>query len=110
MVTHKSTCNINSSKSTGLSKHFTHGQGCPNDPGRQKETLNFVLIDHYDTTRVKLEAAKHENGAKFRCQECSNLKDLEDQNILNLGTFYGNSGLNTRDEIISKTRCNWKKN
>ena len=109
--THKSTCNkIVQSKSTGLSKHFTHGTGCPNDPGRQKDTLNFTLIDHYDTTREKLEVARHEKGAKCRCQECANLKDLEDKAILKLGTFYGDSGLNTRDEINSKTRCNWKKN
>ena len=85
--THKSTCNKNSSKSTGLSKHFTHGQGCPNDPGRQKETLNFVLIDHYDTTRVKLEAAKHEKGAKCRCQECSNLIRLRRQEYSKTGNF-----------------------
>ena len=107
---HKSTCKKISSKSTGLAKHFTFGDGCPNDLGRQKETLNFILIDHYDTTREKLGAAGHEKGLKCRCQECSNLKDLEDKAILKLGTFYGESGLNERDEIVTKTRCNWKKN
>ena len=97
-------------KKTGLSKHFTIGDGCPFDSGRKKETLNFSLIDYYDTTSYALELAKHEKGPKCRCQECNNLKDLEDKNILKLGSFYGNSGLNERDEIVSKTRCNWKTN
>ena len=106
---HKSTCNQPStSNSTGLAKHFTQGGGCPSDSGRQKETLNFTLVDHYDTTEGKLEAAKHEKGAKCRCEECGKLKDLEDKIILKLGSFYGDSGLNSRDEIISKTRGNWK--
>ena len=96
--------------STGLSKHFTNGDGCPFDRGKMKETLNITLIDFYDTTEEKLLKAKHDKGAKCRCQECSNLKDLEDKQILKLGTFYGSSGLNTRDEIISKTRGNWKPN
>ena len=106
---HKSTCNQpSSSNSTGLAKHFTQGRGCPSDPGRQKETLNFTLIDHYDTTEVKLIEAKHERGAKCRCEECGRFKDLEDRHILKLGSFYGDSGLNSRDEIVSKTRGNWK--
>ena len=50
---HKSTCNQPCySNSTGLAKHFTQGRGCPSDPGRQKETLNFTLVDHLDTTAV----------------------------------------------------------
>ena len=110
-ATHKSDCNQTSDcKKTGLSKHFTIGDGCPFDSGRKKETLNFTLIDFYDTTSHALELAKHEKGPKCRCQECNNLKDLEDKNILKLGSFYGNSGLNERDEIVSKTRCNWKTN
>ena len=110
-ATHKSDCNQTSEcKKTGLSKHFTIGDGCPLDPGRQKETLNFTLIDFYDTTREDLEEANHEKGPKCRCKECNSLKDLEDKMILKLGTFYGTSGLNERDEIVSKTRCNWKTN
>ena len=38
------------------------------------------------------------------------LKDLEDKLILKLGTFYGDYGLNSRDEIILKTRGNPKNN
>ena len=90
--------------------HFTTGVGCPFDPGRKKETLQITLINFYDTTREKLSMVGHEKGPKCRCQECCNLKDLEDRNILKFGTFYGDSGLNERDEIISKTRRNWKHN
>ena len=110
-ATHKSDCNQNlDCKKTGLSKHFTIGDGCHFDPGHQKETINFSLIDYFNTTEDKLEKANHEKGPKCRCCECNGLKDLEDKMILKLGTFYGSSGLNERDEIISKTRCNWKTN
>jgi hypothetical protein len=40
-----------------------------------------------------------------RTVECENLKTIEDRWILNLGTFYRH-GLNSRDEIKSKTRYN----
>ena len=53
--THKSSCNSEKSNSTGLSKHFK--QGCPNDIGRDKGTLDFTLIDFYDTTEGKLRNA-----------------------------------------------------
>ena len=108
---HKSTCNQSStSSSTGLAKHFTQGSGCPSDSGRQKDTLNFILVDHYNTTQEKLEAAKHEKGTKCRCQECGKLKELEDKIILKHGSFYGDYGLNSWDEIILKTQGNWKSN
>ena len=42
---HKSSCNNGQSKASGLAKHFING-GCPYDPGRGKETLNFTLVDH----------------------------------------------------------------
>ena len=76
--------------------------------GKGKETLSVTLIDFYDTTESKIQNAGHVSGPKCRCQECENLKDLEDQWILKMGTFYGISGLNTRDEIKSKTRFNGK--
>ena len=44
---YKSSCNSKTSKITGLSKHFSQWEGCPNDPGRQKETIRFTLIDFY---------------------------------------------------------------
>ena len=106
---YKSECNNGYSKSTGLSKHFSKWEGCPNDPGIAKETLRFTLIDYYDTSVEKLRKAKHEKGPKCRCSECGKLKNLEDCWMVNLGTLYGESGLNSRDEIKSKTRCNWNK-
>ena len=81
--------------------------GCPNDMTREKETLSFTLIDHIDVSLEDLLKAGHVPGPKCRCRECSRLKDLEDQWILRMGTFYGEGGLNERDEIQSKTRCNW---
>ena len=102
--THKSTCNLRKSNSTGLSKHFK--AGCPNDMGLQKSTLDFTLVDFYDTSQEKLLLANHESGAKCRCVECGHLKAIEDRWIINLGTFYEH-GLNSRDEIKNKSRYNW---
>ena len=51
---HKKDCNRSNCKSTGLSKHFTMGEGCPFDPGPKKSTLNITLVDYYDTTADKL--------------------------------------------------------
>jgi hypothetical protein len=79
--------------------------GCPNDLGRDKMTLDFTLINYYDTSKEKLILAEHEPG-QCRCSECDKLKSLEDKWILKLGTFYG-SGMNSRDEVISKSRFNW---
>ena len=93
---------------TGLSKHFTQKGGCPNNVGKSKDTLNYTLIDYYDTTSESLEKSNHVKGA-CRCAECLKLKDIEDKWILKLGTFFGESGLNSRDEIQSKTRCRWSK-
>ena len=105
---HKSSCNNGPCKGTGLSKHFTLNSGCPFDPGKKKETLNFTLVDYIDFMDDDLRKAGHEGGPKCRCWACSKLKDLEDQWILKLGTFYGDWGMNERDEIQSKTRYNWK--
>ena len=102
--THKSTCNSENSNSTGLSKHFK--LGCLNDIGKEKTTLDFTLIDYYDTTIQKLASVNHEPGPKCRCSECEKLKSLEDEWIIKLGTFY-NHGLNTIDEVKSKSRYNW---
>ena len=82
--------------------------GCPFDKGKGKETLSVTLIDYYDTTELQIQNAGHVSGPKCRCQECENLKDIEDQWILKMGSFYGISGLNTRDEVKSKTRFNRK--
>ena len=74
---YKSCCNKRKSNGTGLSKHFM--EGCPNDSGTKKETLNITLIDFYDTTKTKLQKANHVKGLQCRCKECNNLKSLEDK-------------------------------
>ena len=81
--------------------------GCPFDTGKEKMTLSFKLIDFYDTTEEKLVAAGHVPGPKCRCKECNHLKDKEDHWILKMGTFYEDSGLNTRDEMKTKSRGHW---
>ena len=104
-ATHKSTCNSESSKSTGLSKHFMNG-GCPNDEGREKSTLVVTLVDHLDTTQAELREAGHVSGPKCVCLICDKLKQLEDKFIMKTGSFY-NHGLNSRCEIKRKARCSW---
>ena len=101
----KSQANSMSSNSSGLAKHFKDG-GCPNDPGREKENLVFTLVDHLDTTQEELDRAGHIGGTKCKCTVCAKLKTLEDQFILKTGSFY-NHGLNSRDEIRKKSRCQW---
>ena len=59
---YKSTCNSETSKSTGLAKHFM--EGCPFDTGQEKITLGFSLIDFYDTTGLKLLEAGHVPGSR----------------------------------------------
>ena len=82
-------------------------EGCPNDTGPDKATLDFTLVDYFDTTSEILKKVNHVPGPKCRCLECQKLKDLEDKWILKMGTFYGKSGLNNRNEVKSKTRANW---
>ena len=70
-------------------------------------TLDFTLIDYFDTNEEKLKKANHGSGPKCRCSQCQKLKDLEDRWILKIGSFNGKSGLNSRDKIKSKTRGHW---
>ena len=91
-------CHYKKSNSTGLSKHLK--LGCPNYMGCDKTTLDFTLIDYYDTTVEKLVmflVQSVDNG------ECEKLKLKEDKWTLNLGTFY-EDGLNMRDEVKGKIR------
>ena len=76
--------------------------GCPFDTGIDKATLRYTLIDFYDTTQEKLQTAAHIPGPRCRCSECGHLKDLEDRWIMKIGSLYGISGLNSRDEMKSK--------
>ena len=75
---HKSNCNNGPCSSSGLSKHFTFNERCPNDLEREKETLNFTLVDYIDVSPEDLMKAGHVGGAKCRCKECDRLKDIED--------------------------------
>ena len=104
----KSACNGRKSKTTGLTSHFM--EGCPSDTGPGKEHIRLTLIDFMDTTVERLQVAGHEPGPQCRCAECMTLKRIEDKWIMRLGTFHGESGLNTRDEIVSAVRGNFKLN
>ena len=61
-----------------------------------------------DTTEDKLRAAAHQPGPQCKCAECKKFVRSENKWILGLGTFYGGSGLNTRDEVKSDVRGNFK--
>ena len=105
---HRSTCNNPHKQKhggTGLCNHFK--QGCPNDTGRDKGNLNLTLVDYIDTSPEKLRRVDHVKGPQCKCSECARLKNLEDFHIMRLGTVFGRSGLNQRDEIKNKNRCQW---
>ena len=59
------------------------------------------------TSEEKLDAAGHGGGVACRCSECQRLKDIEDKWICRLGTFNPPNGLNTRDEIKTRSRVNF---
>ena len=103
----KSSCN--SGKSKKSLKTFVTVGGLPKRPWQTKRNVE-IHADRllYDTTESKLVTANHSPGAQCRCSECSNLKDLEDKWIMKISPFYGQSSLNTRDEIKAKTRFNFK--
>ena len=102
----KKACLDRNDASTGMYKHFMNG--CPrhNESGDLSH-LKWTLIDFVDTSTERLSKAGHQGGAKCRCSECERLKRQEDKWICRLGTFYGVNGLNTRDEIKSKSRVNY---
>ena len=103
----KSACNKANSNSTGMYKHFM--EGCPNDTGTGKAHLRITLLDFLDTTVQKLSDSGHQSGPQCQCGECNKLLKTENKWILRLGTFFGNSGLNTRDEIKSKVRGGYRR-
>ena len=70
-------------------------------------TLEYTLIDFYDTTEQNIREAGHVPGPKCRCKECNLLKDLENKWIIKMGSMYGTSGLNLRDEMKNKARRNY---
>ena len=103
----KKACLDGDSTNTGLYKHFNNG--CPAYNGNgDLSHLRWTLIDFVDTTAELLTASGHVGGPKCRCSECERLKKQEDKWICRLGTFYGVNGLNTRDEIKSRSRVNFR--
>ena len=102
----KSACNKQNSNSTGLYKHFQ--SGCPSDTGPDKSNIRITLLDYLDTTEQLLTEAGHTGGPQCRCSQCDKLKRIEDKWIMRLGTFFGDSGLNVRDEIVTNVRVNFK--
>jgi hypothetical protein len=104
----KSACNRADSVCTGMYRHFM--DGCPNDGGREKDQLQLTLLDFFDTSEEKLLQCGHQAGPQCKCTECLKLLRTENKWILRLGTFYGNSGLNTRDEVKSAVRGNYRRN
>ena len=100
----KKACLDRNSVNTGLYKHFR--DGCPAFTGDLSH-LNWTLVDHIDITEERLISVGHQGGAKCRCSECIRLKTVEDKWICRLGSFYGTSGLNNRDEIKARSRVNF---
>ena len=98
----KKACLDQNSSNTGMYKHFQ--SGCPAFNGDLSH-LRWTLVDYVDTSVEKLDIAGHQGGAKCCCKECSRLKTVEDKWICRLGSLYGSSGFNTRDEI--KARVNF---
>ena len=80
--------------------------GRPADDGNLNQ-LRWTLVDFMDTSAQLLAGAGHVGGPRCRCSECTKLKSIEDKWICRLGTFYGAHGLNTRDEIKSRSRVNF---
>ena len=100
----KGACLHRNSDNTGLYKHFQ--VGCPTHlQTGDVDHLTYTLVDSIDTTQEKLTAAGHQGG-NCRCSECQRLKDVEDTWITRMGTFNAPHGLNSRDEIKSRSRVN----
>ena len=101
----KSARNKEGSVCTGMYKHVK--EGCPNDTGREKDHLRLTMIDYMEEWLIQSE---HQPGPQCTCGECLKLLRTENKWILRLVTFHGQSGLNTRDEVKSAVRRNYKQN
>ena len=83
-------------------------EGCPGHKSEDLSHIKVTLLDHMDVTPMELREKKHTEKAGCRCELCEKLKDLEDKWICRLGTLSKPHGLNSRDEIINKSRCTYK--
>ena len=104
----KTSCLGRKSTNTGLYKHFY--EGCPEHlTNGNVDHLTHTLVDYIDTSEEQLKNAGHKGGVGCRCSECQRLKNQEDKWICRLGTFHPPHGLNTRDEIKTRSRVNFSK-
>ena len=103
----KKKCNDRSSVGTGLEAHFK--SGCPCDTGAEKSQIRITLLEHMTMTHEELIQQNHRDSPGCRCNLCGKLKSLEDKWICRIGTMHKPHGLNTRDEIISKSRCTFQR-
>ena len=107
MEFHKNSAIRRQETNTGLYKHFH--DGCPAyQQHGDFNHLKITLVDHIDTSEEVLARVGHTGGVKCRCSECQRLKDQEDKWICRLGSFNQPGGLNTRDEIKSRVRVNFR--
>ena len=104
----KSACNRGDSVCTGMYRHFM--DGCPNDKGREIMQLRITLLDFFETSEENLRQSGHQSGPQCKCVDCLKLLGTENKWIRRLGTFHGRSGLNTRDEVKSAVRGNYRRN
>ena len=83
--------------------------GCPQHlTSDNVRHLTYTLLDHIDTSEEQLNNTGHTGGIGCRCSECQRLKDQEDKWICRLGTFHPPHGLNSRDEIKTRSRVNFR--
>ena len=101
----KKMCNDKSSRGTGLEEHFK--LGCSNNTGVKKSHINISLLEHMDVSHEDLVKADHRNSPGCQCDQCKKLKEKEDKWICRMGTLHKPHGLNSRDEIKSKSRCTY---
>ena len=104
----KNACLNRKNTNTGLYKHFAEGCPAALHSGNVRH-LTWTLIDFIVTSEEKLADAGHGGGVACRCSECQRLKDTEDKWICRLGTFNPPHGLNTRDEIKTRSRVNFSR-
>ena len=71
---------------------------------RDEEKCMIICLE------CKIGFIQYKSDKITNCKECGKLKDLEDRHIMRVGSFYGNSGLNQRNEVKRKTRCQWSEN
>ena len=102
----KKACLDGDSVGTGMYTHFK--SGCPaGTGGGELNHLKWTILDHSETTLENLTKVVHQGGPQCRCSDCQRLKTVEDKWICRMGSFYGDSGLNTRDEVKSRSRVNF---